>query len=66
MQLLSESNFHEVWASAIGDYVVLWSSDYPSKRNFICTCEDLAEAREIADLYIHCKDSGIDWDTSNS
>lgn len=63
MQLLSESNFYEVWASAVGDYVVLWSSDYPSKRNFICTCDSLDEAKEMADLYIHCKQSDIDWVT---
>jgi hypothetical protein len=61
MQLLTEDNYYEVWASNVNDYIVLWSSDYPTKANFICTCDDMDEAVEMAKLYIHCKNNEIEF-----
>jgi hypothetical protein len=61
MQLLTEDNYYEVWASNVNDYIVLWSSDYPTKANLICTCDDMDEAVEMAKLYIHCKNNEIEF-----
>lgn len=61
MQLLTEDNYYEVWASNVNDYIVLWSSDYPTKDNLICTCDDMDEAVEMAKLYIHCKNNEIEF-----
>lgn len=61
MELIHCEDFFKVWACRVGDYVVLWSSDYPTKSNFICTCDDMDEAVEMAKLYIHCKNNEIEF-----
>lgn len=59
MELIYNQDFYKVWASKVGDYFVLWSSDYPTKANLICTCDDMDEAVEIAKLYVWCKTEDV-------
>jgi hypothetical protein len=61
MELIHQDSFYKVYASKIGAYVTVWSSDYPTKDNLICTCDDMKDAQEMAELYVHCKNNGIDF-----
>lgn len=59
MELIYNQDFYKVWAARVGDYIVLWSSDYPTKANLICTCDDMEDAKEMAKLYVQCKTEDV-------
>jgi hypothetical protein len=59
MELIFKEQFVKVYASKVGEWFCVWSSEYPSKYSLLGTCETYAEARELAETYAECQSSGV-------
>jgi hypothetical protein len=55
MELIYQEGFYKVYASTVGDYVLIWSSDYPARSTLIGTCDCMLDALEWARDWVHCK-----------
>ena len=55
MELIYNQGFYKVWACEVGDYVLIWSSDYPTRSTLIGTCDSMADALEWARDWVQCK-----------
>lgn len=55
MELIYSQDFYKVYASTVGDYVLIWSSDYPTRSNLIGTCDSMEDAMEWARDWVQCK-----------
>jgi hypothetical protein len=59
MELIHEESFYKVYVSPVGNYFLLWQSDYPTRANLIGTCDSLEDAFEWAKDWVQCKIEGI-------
>ena len=57
--IYQEGIFYKVYCAKVGDYFVLFSSDYPCKRSLICTCETEQDAMQEAMNYVEQIAQGI-------
>ena len=55
MEMIYNQDFYKVWACKVGDYVLIWSSDYPTRANLIGTCDSMEDAMEWARDWVQCK-----------
>jgi len=55
MELIYSQDFYKVYASTVGDYVLIWSSDYPTRSTLIGTCDSMEDALEWAKDWVQCK-----------
>ena len=55
MELIFKQDFYKVWACRVGDYVPIWSSDYPTRTNLSGTGESMENAMEWASDWGQCE-----------
>ena len=59
MELIRNEGFYKVYAGKVGEYICVWSSDYPSKYSLLGTVETMAEANDLAESYTDCLINGV-------
>ena len=59
MELIHQDGYVKVYAAQVGDYWCVWESAYPCRDRMIATCDTKQEAKEAAELYAECLNTGV-------